>query len=216
MDEAETGLKSSLAVKIFGSDLADARRRRPTQVKRIISKVPGIADITVVRELGQPSLIDRARPRQDRPLRPERDDVNTLIETAMGGKAAIAGDSGRAPVRSGGAHAGAVPQGRGRHQEPADRHARRPAPAAQPVRRHQGQQRRVVHLSRIAIRASSASSSASRAATWRARCEEAQREGRAAGASCPSATPSTGAANTRTIWRRRSQMKIIAAADRRC
>src|SRR5580693_10105218 len=63
VDEAETGLKSLLAVKIFGADLATLEQNART-VKRIISKVPGIADITVVRELGQPSLIvtpNRAR-----------------------------------------------------------------------------------------------------------------------------------------------------------
>src|SRR6202522_40102 len=87
VDEAETGLKSLLAVKIFGGDLATLEENA-RHVKRIISKVPGIADITVVRELGQPSLI----------VTPERakiaryglnvDDVNTMVETAMGGKAA--------------------------------------------------------------------------------------------------------------------------------
>jgi cobalt-zinc-cadmium resistance protein CzcA len=55
VDEAETGLKSSLAVKIFGGDLATLEDNAK-KVKRIISQVPGIADITVVRELGQPSL----------------------------------------------------------------------------------------------------------------------------------------------------------------
>jgi heavy metal efflux system protein len=87
VDEAETGLKSLLAVKIFGGDLAtlEANARK---VKRIISKVPGIEDITVVRELGQPSLIvtpDRARIAQ---YGLNVDDVNTMVETAMGGKAA--------------------------------------------------------------------------------------------------------------------------------
>jgi cobalt-zinc-cadmium resistance protein CzcA len=87
VDEAETGLKSSLAVKIFGTDLATLEDNA-RKVKRIISKVPGIVDITVVRELGQPSLIvtpDRAKIAQ---YGLNVDDVNTMIETAMGGKAA--------------------------------------------------------------------------------------------------------------------------------
>jgi heavy metal efflux system protein len=87
VDEAETGLKSSLAVKIFGGDLATLEENA-RKVKRIISKVPGIADITVVRELGQPSLIvtpDRAKIAR---YGLNVDDVNTMIETAMGGKAA--------------------------------------------------------------------------------------------------------------------------------
>jgi cobalt-zinc-cadmium resistance protein CzcA len=87
VDEAETGLKSLLAVKIFGGDLATLEENA-RKVKRIISKVPGIADITVVRELGQPSLIvtpDRAKIAR---FGLNVDDVNTMVETAMGGKAA--------------------------------------------------------------------------------------------------------------------------------
>ena len=48
VDEAETGLKSLLAVKIFGGDLATLEDNAK-KVKRIISQVPGITDITVVR-----------------------------------------------------------------------------------------------------------------------------------------------------------------------
>jgi cobalt-zinc-cadmium resistance protein CzcA len=87
VDEAETGLKSLLAVKIFGGDLATLEDNA-RKVKRIISKVPGIADITVVRELGQPSLIvtpDRAKIAR---YGLNVDDVNTMVDTAMGGKAA--------------------------------------------------------------------------------------------------------------------------------
>src|ERR1700722_9682141 len=87
VDEAETGLKSSLAVKIFGGDLATLEENA-RKVKRIISKVPGIVDITVVRELGQPSL--HATPNRERIAQYglNVDDVNTMVETAMGGKAA--------------------------------------------------------------------------------------------------------------------------------
>ena len=87
VDEAETGLKSSLAVKIFGADLATLEENA-RKVKRIISKVPGIVDITVVRELGQPSLI--VTPNRDKIAQYglNVDDVNTMVETAMGGKAA--------------------------------------------------------------------------------------------------------------------------------
>ncbi|MBZ5552956.1 MAG: CusA/CzcA family heavy metal efflux RND transporter [Acidobacteriia bacterium] len=87
VDEAETGLKSALAVKIFGTDLATLEEKSK-EVKRIISQVPGITHISIVQELGQPSLL----------IVPDRDkiaryglnvgDINTLIETAIGGKAA--------------------------------------------------------------------------------------------------------------------------------
>ena len=87
VDEAETGLKSALAVKIFGSDL-NILEDKAKQVKDVISKVPGIGHIVLVRELGQPSLTivpDRAKiARYGLNIA----DVNTLIETGLGGTAA--------------------------------------------------------------------------------------------------------------------------------
>jgi heavy metal efflux system protein len=87
VDEAETGLKSLLAVKIFGGNLATLEEKA-REVKRTIEKVRGIADITVVRELGQPSLtVVPNRPMIAR-YGLNVDDINTIVETAMGGKAA--------------------------------------------------------------------------------------------------------------------------------
>lgn len=87
VDEASTGLKSSLAVKIFGNDL-DVLEAKADAVRKVIAKVPGIADITLVRELGQPSLTiepNRARIAQ---YGLNVADINTLIETAVGGTSA--------------------------------------------------------------------------------------------------------------------------------
>jgi cobalt-zinc-cadmium resistance protein CzcA len=87
VDEAETGLKSSLAVKIFGGDLATLEDKAK-KVKRIISQVPGITNISVVRELGQPSLTIVPNREQIARYGLNVDDVNTIVETAIGGKAA--------------------------------------------------------------------------------------------------------------------------------
>ena len=87
VDEAETGLKSALAVKIFGSDL-NLLSEKAAQVKDILARTPGITEITVVRETGQPSLIvtpDRAKLAR---YGLNVSDINTLIGTAMGGQAA--------------------------------------------------------------------------------------------------------------------------------
>ncbi|HLK63644.1 MAG TPA: CusA/CzcA family heavy metal efflux RND transporter [Bryobacteraceae bacterium] len=87
VDEAETGLKSALAVKIFGPELPTLEEKA-FQVKSILGKIPGIQEITVVRELGQPSLTitpDRAKLAR---YGLNVSDVNTLVETAMGGTAA--------------------------------------------------------------------------------------------------------------------------------
>src|SRR5208282_1020231 len=55
VDEAETGLKSALAVKIFGTNL-ETLERKGKSIKQILQGVRGIRDVTLVRELGQPSL----------------------------------------------------------------------------------------------------------------------------------------------------------------
>src|SRR3546814_15622800 len=63
VDEAETGLKSSLAVKVYGPDL-HVLQAKGKAIKRAMEKVRGITDLTLVHELGQPNLankIDRAK-----------------------------------------------------------------------------------------------------------------------------------------------------------
>jgi cobalt-zinc-cadmium resistance protein CzcA len=87
VDEAETGLKSALDVKVFGADLGvlEARGR---EVKAALERVPGITHVTVVQELGQPSLtidVDRAKIAR---YGINVADVNGLIEAAVGGSAA--------------------------------------------------------------------------------------------------------------------------------
>ena len=168
VDEAETGLKSALAVKIFGQDLATLEEKA-YQVKSILTKIPGIAEITVVRELGQPSLTITPDRGEAGALRIERERREHAGGDGHGRLGGHAGDPGRAPVRPDRAHAGALPQRRERHQEPADRHARRPVSAAEPVLRHPRGERRVVHLSRIELRATSGCNSAWKGATWPAR-----------------------------------------------
>ena len=87
VDEAETGLKSSLDVKLFGSDLATLEERGKA-IKRVLDGVRGITHVTLVQELGQPSLtidIDRAKIAR---YGINVADVNGLIEAAVGGSAA--------------------------------------------------------------------------------------------------------------------------------
>jgi len=87
VDEAETGLKSSLAVKIFGPDLS-VLESRANAIKAVLQKVRGIDEISVVRELGQPSLT--VTPNRDKIARYGLNvgDINGLIEAAVGGAAA--------------------------------------------------------------------------------------------------------------------------------
>jgi heavy metal efflux system protein len=86
VDEALTGLKSSLAVKIYGEDLT-VLQDKAIQIKNTLAKVPGFTDLTVVRELGQPSLlIDVDRDKIAR-YGINVADVEAVISAAVGGQA---------------------------------------------------------------------------------------------------------------------------------
>jgi cobalt-zinc-cadmium resistance protein CzcA len=87
VDEAETGLKSALAVKVFGSDL-DTLQKKGKAIKQVLEQVRGIREVTLVQELGQPSLtitIDRAKIAR---YGLNVADINSLIQTAIGGDVA--------------------------------------------------------------------------------------------------------------------------------
>ncbi len=87
VDEAETGLKSALAVKVFGPDLQTLEQKGKA-IKDVLGQVRGIGNVTLVRELGQPSLtvdIDRAKIAR---YGLNVSDINGLIQTAIGGDVA--------------------------------------------------------------------------------------------------------------------------------
>jgi cobalt-zinc-cadmium resistance protein CzcA len=87
VDEALTGLKSALAVKIYGPDL-QVLEQKALAIKRVLEQTPGFTEMTVVRELGQPSLlIDVNRERAAR-YGVNVSDVESVIEAAVGGQAA--------------------------------------------------------------------------------------------------------------------------------
>jgi heavy metal efflux system protein len=87
VDEALTGLKSSLAVKIYGPDL-NVLQDKAIEIKRRLAQVPGFTELTVVRELGQPSLlIDTDRDKIAR-YGINVADVEAVVQAAVGGQAA--------------------------------------------------------------------------------------------------------------------------------
>jgi cobalt-zinc-cadmium resistance protein CzcA len=93
VDEAETGLKSALAVKVFGADLHTLEQKGKA-IKQVLERVRGIRDVTLVQELGQPSLtitIDRARIAR---YGVNVADINALIQTAVGGDVATQVEQG--------------------------------------------------------------------------------------------------------------------------
>jgi heavy metal efflux system protein len=87
VDEAETGLKSALAVKVFGSDL-DTLQKKGKAIKQILEGVRGIREVTLVQELGQPSLAIRINRANIARYGLNVADINALIQTAIGGDVA--------------------------------------------------------------------------------------------------------------------------------
>jgi cobalt-zinc-cadmium resistance protein CzcA len=86
VDEALSGVKGENSVKLFGSDL-HVLEARAQEIKRTLEKVPGIADVGVFKELGQPTLnvtVDRVAAQR---FGLNIADVENVVLNAVGGNA---------------------------------------------------------------------------------------------------------------------------------
>ncbi len=149
VNEAETGLKSSLDVKVFGTDLELLEKKGREIKQRARSGCRGITHVTLVQELGQPSLtvnIDRAKIAR---YGINVDDMNGLIEAAVGGSAPRPSGAGRADDSTSwcASSRSIAPHARADRQHPR-RDARRPADPVARTGRHARGERRLVHLPR--------------------------------------------------------------------
>src|SRR5215469_5251750 len=86
MEEAVSGVKGQLAIKIYGDDLKTLEAKGD-EIVSVMHTVPGISDLGLFRVIGQPNLefeVDRdAAARYGLNVA----DVQDAIETAVGGKA---------------------------------------------------------------------------------------------------------------------------------
>jgi len=87
VEEAASGVKGENSVKLYGNDL-NALQSTAEKIDRVMSNVPGIADLAVFNSLGQPAVrIDVDRDKAARyGLAPG--DINAVVQTAIGGQAA--------------------------------------------------------------------------------------------------------------------------------
>ncbi len=86
MEEAVSGVKGQLAVKIYGPDLATLEKKGD-EIVNVMSRIRGVADLGIFRVIGQPNVnlvVDHDR--ADR-FGINVSDVQDAIETAVGGKA---------------------------------------------------------------------------------------------------------------------------------
>jgi heavy metal efflux system protein len=86
VEEAVSGVKGELAVKLFGTDLK-VLEAKANEIQNVMSKIPGVADLGTFQVRGQPNVnmvVDRAA--ADR-FGINVSDVQDAVETAVGGKA---------------------------------------------------------------------------------------------------------------------------------
>ncbi|HZS51857.1 MAG TPA: CusA/CzcA family heavy metal efflux RND transporter [Bryobacterales bacterium] len=86
MEEAMSGVKGQLAVKLYGSDLKQLEQKAD-EIVSVMKNIPGVADLGVFRVVGQPNVnlvVDRAK--ADR-FGINVADIQDAVETAVGGKA---------------------------------------------------------------------------------------------------------------------------------
>ncbi len=87
MEEAVSGVKGELAVKVYGTDLRELESKAD-EITAVMSRIRGITDLGVFRVVGQPNvnlIVDRAK--ADR-FGINVSDIQDAVETAVGGKAA--------------------------------------------------------------------------------------------------------------------------------
>jgi len=86
VEEAVSGVKGSIAVKVYGDDMISIEGRAK-QIEGILKTVRGIEDLAVIRNIGQPELrieLDEVKMAQ---FGVTTADCNAVIEMAIGGKA---------------------------------------------------------------------------------------------------------------------------------
>ena len=147
VDEALTGLKSALAVKIYGPDL-NVLQNTAQVVKQRLSQVPGFTELTVVRQLGQPTPDHQRGSRQNCALRHQRSRRGGDCAGGRGRAGGHAGGAGRKALRPGGAHEAGVPPERAADREPAGGNAGGAADSTERAGRYSRVGRGGAHLSR--------------------------------------------------------------------
>ena len=87
IEEAVSGVKGSICVKIYGDSL-DYMEAKVTEVDEILKHVRGIEDLGVIKNLGQPELDIDLNQQAMAQYGVATADANAVIEMAIGGKAA--------------------------------------------------------------------------------------------------------------------------------
>ncbi|MBD2768840.1 efflux RND transporter permease subunit [Hymenobacter sp. BT664] len=87
VEEAASGVKGSIAVKIYGTDLRTLEQKA-REVYAVLKHVRGIDDLGVLRNIGQPELHVELDERRMASYGVNKADANAVLEMAVGGKQA--------------------------------------------------------------------------------------------------------------------------------
>ncbi|HTI59054.1 CusA/CzcA family heavy metal efflux RND transporter [Mucilaginibacter sp.] len=87
VEEAVSGVKGSIVVKMFGDDYKFIEKKEDT-IYNILKGVQGIEDLGILRNMGQPEVQINLNQAKMAQYGVEAADANAVIETAIGGRAA--------------------------------------------------------------------------------------------------------------------------------
>jgi len=87
IEEAVSGVKGSICVKIFGDSL-NYMEQKADEVFKVMKSVHGLADLGVIKNIGQPELDIELNQQRMAFYGVSTADANAVIEMAIGGKAA--------------------------------------------------------------------------------------------------------------------------------
>ncbi|WP_435355891.1 efflux RND transporter permease subunit [Emticicia sp. SJ17W-69] len=87
VEEAVSGVKGSIAVKIYGQDLA-LMEKKADEIQKQLATVRGIEDLGVIKNIGQPELRIELDEDKLALYGIQKGDAQAVIEMAIGGKAA--------------------------------------------------------------------------------------------------------------------------------
>jgi len=87
VEEAMSGVKGENSIKLFGDDI-DTLVQKAEEIRDVMAAVPGIADLAVFQESGQPELLVTINRTNSARYGLMAQDVNAAVQAAIGGLAA--------------------------------------------------------------------------------------------------------------------------------
>ncbi len=86
VEEAMSGVKGENSIKLFGDDLQKLETSA-SQIEQVMKTVPGVADLGIMSELGQPNLLIQVDRQRAARYGVAPGDINATVQAAIGGQA---------------------------------------------------------------------------------------------------------------------------------